>query len=271
MVYISIKLPTFITSSSNQTCSTLILPIPHSNKISNSFLICNPPPTDPKTYRRLVGKLIFLTNTRPDITYVVHQVARFMQAPQLAHLQVVQSIIRYLRHTLAYGLFYARNDLDILSGFTDADWGGDSDSRRSVTGYLFKLGQSPITWTSKSQTSVSLSSTESEYRALMEGTRKAIWLKRLLEEPHLTNTQRIPIHCDNLGSVKLSLNPTFHSRSKHFDIHLHYTREKVQEGAIEVLHIPTDQQLAYILTKTLGRIKFEKCRELLGVLPVPIT
>ena len=229
------------------------------------------PITDPHTYRRLVGKLIFLTNTRPDITFAVHQVARFMQSPQLAHLQAVQSILRYLRHTPNHGLFYAHRDLDTISGFTDADWGGDSDTRRSVTGYLFTLGQSPITWNSMSQTSVSLSSTESEYRALMEGTREALWLKRLLGEPNLISKQPIPIHCDNLGSVKLSLNPAFHSRSKHFDIHLHFTREKVQEGAIEVLHIPTDQQPADILTKTLGRIKFEKCRELLGVFPVPIT
>ena len=229
------------------------------------------PLTDPTPYRRLVGKLIFLTNTRPDITHAVHQVARFMQTPQIAHLQAIHSILRYLRHTPNHGLFYARGDTGTLSGFTDADWGGASDNRRSVTGYLFKFGQSPITWTSKSQTSVSLSSTESEYRALMEGTREAIWLKRLLCEPNLIPPQSIPIYCDNLGSVKLSHNPTFHSRSKHFDIHLHFTREKVQEGEIEVLHIPTDQQPADILTKTLSRVKFEKCRELLGVLPVPIT
>ena len=105
----------------------------------------------------------------------------------------------------------------------------------------------------------------------MEGTREAIWLKRLLCEPNLTPLQRIPLYCDNLGSVKLSHNPTFHSQSKHFDIHLHFTREKVQEGEIEVFHIPTDQQPADILTKTLGRVKFEKCRDLLGVIPVPIT
>ena len=229
------------------------------------------PPTDPTPYRRLVGKLIFLTNTRPDITHAVHQVARFMQHPQVAHFQAAQSILRYLRHTPTHGLFYARGDPDDISGFTDADWGGASDNRRSVTGYIFKLGHSPITWASKSQTAVSLSSTESEYRALMEGAREAIWLKRLFSEPQLVPSQCIPLHCDNLGSVKLSHNPTFHSRSKHFDIHLHFTREKVQEGEIEVLHIPTDQQPADILTKTLGRIKFEKCRDLLGVLPVPQT
>ena len=106
------------------------------------------PLTDPTPYRRLVGKLIFLTNTRPDITHVVHQVARFMQTPQIAHLQAIHSILRYLRHTPNHGLFYARGDTGTLSGFTDADWGGASDNRRSVTGYLFKFGQSPITWTS---------------------------------------------------------------------------------------------------------------------------
>ena len=243
-------------------------PLPHNTKLLPDM---QTPPTEPTNYRRLVGKLIFLTNTPPDITHAVHQVARFMHTPQTAHLQAIYSILRYLRHTPHHRLFYARGDRDHLSGFTDADWGGDSETRLSVTGYLFKLGHSPITWTSKSQASVSLSSTESEYRALMEGTREAIWLKRLLCEPQLTPRHRIPIHCDNLGSVKLSLNPIFHSRSKHFNIHLHFTKEKVQEGEIEVLDIPTDLQPADILTKTLGGIKFEKCRELLGVLLVPIT
>lgn len=230
------------------------------------------PPTDPTPYRRLVENLIFLTNTRPYITHAVYQVARFMQNPQLAHLQATHSILRYLRHTPIHGLFYACGNLDDLSGFIDVDWGGASDTRIHVIGYLFKLGQNPMTWNSKSQTNVSLSLTESEYRVLMEGTRKTIWLKHLFSEPQLIlPPQCIPLHCDNLSNTKLSHNPTFHSRSKHFDIHPHFTREKVQKGEIEVLHIPTDQQPADILTKTLGRIKFEKCHELLGVLPVPNT
>ena len=191
------------------------------------------PPTDPTLYRRLVGKLIFLTNTRLYITHAIHQVALFMQAPQLAHLQAAQFILRYLRHTPTHRFFYAHGDPDDLSGFTNADWSGASDTRRSVIGHLFKLGQSPIIWATRSQTTVSLSSTESEYQALMVDIREAIWLKRLFLEPQLILPRCIPLHCDNLGNVKLSHKPTFHSRSEHF------TREKVQEGEIEVLHIPT--------------------------------
>ena len=159
------------------------------------------------------------------------------------------------------GLFFKQGEENRLHGYTDADYGQDIDDRISVGAYIFFLGNSPISWNSKKQSSTSRSSCESEYRALAQCTCKAVWIRRLLEELRILDDKPTHLYCDNQSSIKLSYNPVFHEKSKHFEIDCHFTRQKVENNTIKVEYIPSQEQPADILTKSLGRIKFETCRD----------
>ena len=219
------------------------------------------PPVDATLYRTLVGKLLFLTKTRPDITHAVSIVSRFMQQPKEAHLQAAKHILRYVRRYPDLGLFFKQGEENRLHGYTDADYGQDIDDRISVGAYIFFLGNSPISWNSKKQSSTSRSSCESEYRALAQCSCEAVWIRRLLEELRILDGKPTYLYCDNQSSIKLSYNPVFHEKSKHFEIDFHYTRQKIENNTIKVEYIPSQEQPADILTKPLGRIKFENCRD----------
>lgn len=140
------------------------------------------PFTDPAQHQQMVGKLIFLTHTRPDISFAVSSISRFMSQPHEPHLQVVKHVYRYLQGTVDSALLFKRGEGDHLCGFTDADWAWDLYDRKSTTGFVFLLGGTPITWNSKKQPTIALSSTEAEYMELMERRKEAIWLRRLLGE-----------------------------------------------------------------------------------------
>lgn len=223
-------------------------------------------PADSVHYQRMVGKLIFLTHTRPDIAYAVSVVSRFMAAPQVPHAQAVKHLYRYLQGTIDLALFYRRGEDEVLYGFTDADWAGDAYDRRSTTGYIFMSGSTPVTWNSKKQPTVALSSTESEYMAITEGTKEAVWLRRLFGELKIQDS-RVPttIHGDNQGSLNLAHNPVYHGRTKHIEVKHHFIREKILSKEICLEYIPTSEQLADILTKALGRTAFERLRSQLGL------
>ena len=219
------------------------------------------PPVDATLYRMLIGKLLFLTKTRPDLTHAVSVVSRFMQQPKEVHLQAAKHILRYVRRYPDLGLFFKQGEENRLHGYTDADYGQDIDDRISVGAYIFFLGNSPISWNSKKQSSTSRSSCESEYRALAQCSCEAVWIRRLLGELKILDDKPTYLYCDNQSSIKLSYNPVFHERSKHFEIDYHYTRQKIENNTIKVEYISTQEQPADILTKPLGRIKFENCRD----------
>lgn len=184
------------------------------------------PPADSALYQRMVGKLIFLTHTRVDIAFAVSIVSRFMNSPQEPHAQAVKRIYRYLRGTSDLALLYRRGEETHLQGkdtqlqvFTDADWAADMHDRKSTTGYIFFLRGTPITWNSRKQPTVALSSTESEYMAVTEGAKEAVWLRRLLGEIHALDLQApTTIHGDNQGSLNLAQNPIYHGRTKHIEV-----------------------------------------------------
>jgi len=238
-------------------CSPSLTPLPEGIILSKDSAT---PPVDATLYRMLVGKLIFLTKTRPDLTYAVSVVSRFMQNPQEAHLQAAKHILRYVRRYPDLGLFFKQGEENRLCGYTDADYGQDIDDRISVGAYIFYLGNSPISWNSKKQSSTSRSSCESEYRALAQCSCEAIWIRRLLKELRFLEEKPTHLYCDNQSSIKLSYNPVFHEKSKHFEIDYHYTRQKVEDNTIKVEFISSQEQPADILTKSLGRTKFENCR-----------
>ncbi|KAE8691720.1 Detected protein of unknown function [Hibiscus syriacus] len=196
---------------------------------------------DATMYRQLVGSMIYLTLTQHDISYAVGVMSRYMQNPKKPHLEAVRRILRYVKNTIDYGLLYKKGEDCKLVGYCDADYAGDHDTRRSTTGYVFKLGSRTISWCSKRQSTVSLSTNEVEYRA-------AQWqLKR--------------VH-----AIRLAENPVFHARTKHVEVHYHFVREKVLQEEIEMRQIKTDEQIVDLFTKSLSVGKFEHFRRQHGVI-----
>ncbi|KAK6138834.1 hypothetical protein DH2020_027421 [Rehmannia glutinosa] len=220
---------------------------------------------DTTMYRQLVGSLIYLTLTRPDISFSVGVMSRYMQNPKKTHLEAVRRILRYMKSTLDYGILYKRGGDCKVIGYCDADYGGDHDTRRSTTGYVFMLGSGAISWCSKRQPTVSLSTTEAEYRAATMAAQESTWLVQLLEDLHQPIDYAIPLYCDNLSAIRLAENPIFHARTKHMEVHYHYIREKVLQEEIILEHVKTDDQIADLFTKALSGRKFGMFCQQLGL------
>ncbi|CAN6702167.1 unnamed protein product [Malus baccata var. baccata] len=203
------------------------------------------PFNNPSLYRSVVGALQYLVFTRPDIAFSVHQVSQFMQAPMISHFIAVKRILRYLKGSLSHGITYSRGEL-IIKALSDDDWVGDPNDRRSTTGLVVFLGNNPISWSSKKQQTVSQSSTESEYRALirLDSTVAYISADQHSYTPILL--------CDNMSAIALSVNPVQHQKTKHIEIDVHFVRERVASKKLLVQFVSSQKQFAYILTKGLN-------------------
>ena len=220
---------------------------------------------DETIYRSLVGSLIYLTNTRPDIQHAVSIVSRFMSKPSKSHFTAAKRILRYVKGTKNFGIIYkAESDCDLI-GYTDSDWAGSIDDRKSTTGYIFLLGSKIISWATKKQKTVALSSAEAEYMAATSATCEAVWLRRIMENLHQRVDRPTKIYCDNMSTIAMTKNPVFHSRTKHIEIRHHFIRELVEQGEIELDFCRTKDQLADIFTKPITTEKFIKIRNMLGV------
>lgn len=220
---------------------------------------------NPTYFRSLVASLRYLTSTRPDIVYAVEILSRFMEKPYQSHLQAAKRILRYLSGTRNHGILYSHIDNFNLFGYTDSDWAGDIETRKSTSGYVFYLGDGVISWSSKKQQVVALSTAEAEYISVTNGACHAVWLRRMLKE--LKHGQKTPttILCDNKSAIALTNNPVFHGRSKHIDIKYHYVRELVKEGEVELQFCSSEEQVADIMTKPLKAESFEKFKEMIGI------
>jgi hypothetical protein len=228
------------------------------------------PPVDATQYRSIVGSLRYLVHTRPDIAYAVGYVSRFMERPTEEHWGAVKHILRYVAGTLDYGCHYgrgagARAD---LTGYSDSDMGGDVDTRKSTTGVLFFLGDRPVSWQSQKQKVVALSSCEAEYIAATTGACQAVWLARLLGDLTGEEPRAATLLVDNKSAISLIKNPVFHDRTKHIDLRFHYIRECVEKKKVHVEFTSTATQLTDILTKPLGRVKFQEMRSKIGVIQI---
>jgi hypothetical protein len=177
----------------------------------------------------------------------------------------MKRILRYLRGTPDYGLLLRRSRSADLVVYTDADWAGCPDTRRSTSGYAVFLGDNLVSWSAKRQTVVSRSSAEAEYRAVANGVAEATWLRQLLLELQAPPSQCTLVYCDNISAVYLSTNPVQHQRTKHVEIDLHFVREKVAIGQVRVLHVPTTSQFADVFTKGLPSSVFAEFRSSLNV------
>jgi transposase InsO family protein len=212
---------------------------------------------DVHLYQSMLGSLMYAAvGTRPDISFAVNTLAQHASAPGEEHLRALKRIFQYLIGTKSYKLvFNGRTKDRTLIGFVDADWAGDVNSRRSISGYVFFLNGTPISWTAKKQPSISLSSTESEYMASSHATREAVYLRQFLTEIGFRQNIPTPILVDNQSAIALARNPEFHARTKHIEVRHHYVREKLEEGIIELQYCPTADQTADILTKSLPAVK----------------
>ena len=220
------------------------------------------------SYRRLIGRLIYLTNTRPDIAYAVQQLSQYMSSPTNAHLQAAYWVLRYLKGTLGSGIFLSATGTPQLRAFSDSDWAGCQDSRRSTTGFVVYFGSSLISWQSKKQSTVSQSSSEAEYRALASTTCELQWLTYLLQDFQMTFVEPATIYCDNHSAIRIATNPVFHERTKHIEIDCHVVRQKVTSDHLKLLPVSSSLQLADIFTKALPPAVFQTLCNKLGMLNI---
>lgn len=203
-------------------------------------------------FQKLIGKLIYLTITRPDISYAVQTLSQFMHSPRKSHLDVAFRVLRFLKQNPGKGVKIVKSDVFGLKGYVDADWAKCVETRRSVTGYCVYLGDSLISWRSKKQDTVSRSSTESEYRALGSVVCELTWILKVLYDLKIEKLLPVLVFCDNESAIKLALNPVFHEKTKHFEVDVHFVREKVAKGVIKIKKIESENQHADILTKSLS-------------------
>ncbi|KAM3254169.1 hypothetical protein ACQJBY_047973 [Aegilops geniculata] len=227
------------------------------------------PPVDRKLYRSIVGSLRYLVHSRPDISYAVGFVSRFMEAPTTGHWAAVKQLLRYVAGTLNFGCRYKKGEAEPrLIGYSDADFAGDVDDRKRTSGTVFVFGGSVISRQSQKQKVVALSSCEAEYMAATAAACTGVWLRRMLGDLLGDPGGATPLLIDNKSAIQLCKNPVFHDRTKHIETRFHFIRECVQDGRIAVDHVHTDEQLADILTKALPRVKFQELREKLGMINI---
>jgi len=203
----------------------------------------------------------------PDIAFIVKYLSRFVTYFNKQHWCAVKNIFKYLSATINLGILYDETNESIYPEcFSDSDYAGDMNTRRSTTGYVFKLAGGAITWGSLRQRTVSLSTTEVEYIAACEAVKEAIWLKQLLRDSGCQCDKAIIIKIDNQSAIKLIRNPEFHKRSKYIDIRYHFVREKYSSGDIEIEYVRSRNQLVDILTKALSRDLFQTLRSKIGLI-----
>ncbi|MCI07440.1 copia protein, partial [Trifolium medium] len=223
-------------------------PLDHSTKVHQDSSAAY---EDIGGYRRLIGKLLYLTTTRPDISFATQQLSQFLSSPTITHYETACRVVRYLKGTPGRGLFFPRSSSLQILGFADADWANCLDTRRSTSGYCFFMGSSLISWRAKKQNTVSRSSSEAEYRALSFAACELQWLLFLLQDLGVNCVRAPALYCDNQSAIHIAANPVFHERTKHLEIDCHFVRDKVQQGLFKLLPISTKAQLADFFTKAL--------------------
>jgi hypothetical protein len=226
---------------------------------------------DTTMYRRIVGSLIYMTITRPYLSYAVGVVNQFMQTPRKPHLDAVRHILRYIKHTLQCGIFYEAKSQLQIHGYMDVDWADNVSDRRSTSGFMFSFGSGAVSWSSKKQPTVALSSTKAEHRGAAIAACEVVWLQKLLSDLGQSVDAPVVIYCDNISSILLANNPIYHARTKHIEVHYHFIREKILAKEIDLIHVSTEDQVADIFTKALSIDKLRKFRKMFGVLEVNLS
>ena len=225
---------------------------------------------DSKLYQSAIGSLMYLANvTQPDISYAVHTLAQYCNQPGTVHWSMVKRVLRYLCGTRKLGLLYQRTRDTSLYVFSDADFAGDLDTRKSTSGYTLLKNKGIVSWKSKKQSIVAQSTAEAEYVALYFAVQECIWIRQLLQDLKEPQNKASVVYEDNQAAIKISENPIIHPKTKHIATKYHFTREQIESGQIALEFCPTEQMIADIMTKPLGRCRFETLRRGLGLTAEP--
>ncbi len=205
--------------------------------------------------------------TRPDLAYTIQQLSQFSSNPTTAHFQAAKRVLRYIRGSQTTGLVYGEHDSETIipvQGYCDADYAA-GDDRKSISGCLFTLAGSPISWQAKKQTTVAQSTVEAEYAAMAHAAKELIWLRYLLRDLNMSKYEPSILFCDNQGAISLAKNPTHHAKTKHVDIQLHFIRDHIEKGTFNVEYCPTEIMLADIMTKGLARDRHTELMKSMGM------
>jgi len=222
-------------------------------------------PEDSTKYRSMVGALQYVTLTRPDISFSVNKVCQYLNSPTTVHMTAVKRILRYLHYTQRVGLKINKSLSTLVSAFSDADWAGCLEDRRSTGGFAVFLGSNLISWTARKQATVSRSSTEAEYKSLANATAEVMWVQKLLEELQVPCPKAAQLWCDNIGATYLSANLVFHARTKHIEVDYHFVRERVAQKLLSIRLVSTGDQVADGFTKPLHVKQLELFRNNLNL------
>ena len=206
-----------------------------------------------------------MTQTRPDLAFSVAYLSRYLNSPTELLLKAAKRVFRYLQNTLNLSITYQNNsNKPILTGFCDSDFAGDYDTRKSTYSYLFQFNNSPISWKTKRQSTIALSTTEAEFNSMEQAIREAIWLQNLFKELNYPINNLI-IKGDNLSSINLAYNPEYHQRTKHTALRYYYVRQELEKGSIKIEYLPTNKMPADGLTKPLSQSKFNDFIKLINL------
>jgi hypothetical protein len=215
----------------------------------------------------MIGSLMYITTSHPDIMQVVGIVGRYHYSPKQIHLAIVKRIFKYLKGTMSYGLWYPRNQNFQLTAYSYVDWENCLEERKSTSGGALFLGDLLVAWLSKKQGSISLSTTEAEYIVVATCCTQILRMIQTLVDLKITYTDPIPLHCDNTSAINVSKNPILHLNMKHIPIRYHFLKEKVTNRVVQLNYIPSTEQIANIFTKPLTKTPFEYLHQKLGVIP----
>jgi hypothetical protein len=243
---------------------------PASTPIDPNHKLCaeSGDPVNKESYQRLVGRLIYLCHTRPDISYAVSVVSRYMHDPRSGHLDAVNRILRYLKSSPGKGLMFKSHGHINVEGYCDADWASSLDDRRSTSGYCVFVGGNLVSWRSKKQPVVSRSTAEAEYRAMSQGLCEILWVRNLLSELKVLRKGPSMLQCDNKSAINIADNPVQHDRTKHVEIDRFFIKEKIDEGVLVLGHVSSSKQVADCLTKGLGLKECELACNKMGMIDI---
>lgn len=212
--------------------------------------------------------------TRPDLAHAVGVLSQHLERPAKRHWEAVIHVFRYLKGTVNFGIVFdgkksqkvaGLKSFELPTSHCDSDWAGDADTRRSTTGYIFCLASGALTWRSRLQPTVALSSTEAEYREITEAGQELIWLCNLMTRLDMKDEEPTILQSDNMGAIHLTSKSIFHVRTKHVEIQYHWIREIINQGNVTIKHCPTQDMVADLLTKPLGKPQFQRLRLKLGM------